>query len=225
MVLKPSEIAPIDAMILTEIIHEAGVPKGVFNLVNGDGPGVGATLSAHPDVDMMSFTGSTRAGVLVAQAAAPTVKRVAQELGGKSPNIVLPSADLQKAVSGGVIQMMTNSGQSCNAPSRMFVQKDQQDEAIAIAKATAESVKVMMPAEANPWRHRPDLECQPVPEGTGSHSEGHRRRRDARRRWPGPSGRLQQGLLRPPNRLRQCHQRHDDRSRGNLRTGALHPAL
>jgi aldehyde dehydrogenase (NAD+) len=118
MVLKPSEIAPIDAMILTEIIHEAGVPKGVFNLVNGDGPGVGATLSAHPDVDMMSFTGSTRAGVLVAQAAAPTVKRVAQELGGKSPNIVLPSADLQKAVSGGVIQMMTNSGQSCNAPSR-----------------------------------------------------------------------------------------------------------
>lgn len=150
MVLKPSEIAPIDAMILTEIMHEAGVPKGVFNLVNGDGPGVGAALSSHPDVDMVSFTGSTRAGVLVAQAAAPTVKRVAQELGGKSPNIVLPSADLQKAVSGGVIQMMTNSGQSCNAPSRMFVQKDQQDQAIAIAKATAESVKVMMPAEAEP---------------------------------------------------------------------------
>ena len=150
MVLKPSEIAPIDAMILTEIMHEAGVPKGVFNLVNGDGPGVGAVLSAHPDVDMVSFTGSTRAGVLVAQAAAPTVKRVAQELGGKSPNIVLPTADLQKAVAGGIIQMMTNSGQSCNAPSRMFVQKDLQDQAIAIAKATAESVKVMMPAEATP---------------------------------------------------------------------------
>ena len=150
MVLKPSEIAPIDAIILTEIIHEAGVPKGVFNLVNGDGPGVGAALSSHPDVDMVSFTGSTRAGVLVAQAAAPTVKRVAQELGGKSPNIVLPDADLQKAVSGGIIQMMTNSGQSCNAPSRMFVQKDQQDEAIAIAKATTEAVKVMMPAEAEP---------------------------------------------------------------------------
>ena len=150
MVLKPSEIAPLDALIFAEILHEAGVPKGVFNLVNGDGPNVGAVLSAHPDVDMMSFTGSTRAGVLVAQAAAPTVKRVAQELGGKSPNIVLPTADLKKAVSGGVMQMMTNTGQSCNAPSRMFVQKDQQDEAIAIAKAAAESVKVMMPGEATP---------------------------------------------------------------------------
>jgi aldehyde dehydrogenase (NAD+) len=150
MVLKPSEIAPLDAMIFAEILHEAGVPKGVFNLVNGDGPGVGAALSSHPDVDMVSFTGSTRAGVLVAQAAAPTVKRVAQELGGKSPNIVLPTADLTKAVSSGVISMMTNSGQSCNAPSRMFVQKDQQDAAVAIAKATAESVKVAMPADAPP---------------------------------------------------------------------------
>ncbi|MEM7661441.1 MAG: aldehyde dehydrogenase family protein [Pseudomonadota bacterium] len=148
MVLKPSEIAPLDAMLLAEIIHEAGVPPGVFNLVNGDGPGVGSYMSAHPDVDMMSFTGSTRAGVLVAQAAAPTVKRVAQELGGKSANIVLPDADLQKAVGGGVMQMMTNSGQSCNAPSRMFVQKDQQAEAIEIARAAAESVQVTMPADA-----------------------------------------------------------------------------
>lgn len=150
MVLKPSEIAPLDAMIFAEVLHEAGVPKGVFNLVNGDGPGVGSALSSHPDVDMVSFTGSTRAGVLVAQAAAPTVKRVAQELGGKSPNIVLPTADLQKAVSSGVMSMMTNSGQSCNAPSRMFVQKDQHDAAVAIAKATAEAVKVAMPAEAPP---------------------------------------------------------------------------
>ncbi len=148
MVLKPSEIAPLDAIILTEIIHEAGVPKGVFNLVNGDGPGVGATLSAHPDVDMMSFTGSTRAGVLVAQAAAPTVKRVAQELGGKSPNIVLPTADLQKAVAGGVSHMMQNTGQSCNAPSRMFVQKDQHADAVKFAKEAAEAVQVAMPAEA-----------------------------------------------------------------------------
>lgn len=148
MVLKPSEIAPLDAMILTEIIHEAGVPKGVFNLVNGDGPGVGASLSAHPDVDMMSFTGSTRAGVLVAQAAAPTVKRVAQELGGKSPNIVLPNADLQKAVKGGINHMMQNTGQSCNAPSRMFVQKDQQADAIKFAKEAAEAVQVAMPSDA-----------------------------------------------------------------------------
>ena len=150
MVLKPSEISPVNAIIFTEILHEAGVPKGVFNLVNGDGPGVGAELSQHPDVDMVSFTGSTRAGVLVAQAAAPTVKRVAQELGGKSPNIVLPNADLQKAVSGGIMTMMMNSGQSCNAPSRMFVQKGQHDEAVAIAKAAAEAVKVAMPAEAPP---------------------------------------------------------------------------
>ena len=149
MVLKPSEISPLNAIIMTEIMHEAGVPAGVFNLVNGDGPGVGATMSAHPDVDMMSFTGSTRAGILVAQAAAPTVKRVAQELGGKSPNIVLPDADLQKAVGGGVMQMMTNSGQSCNAPSRMFVPRDKNDEAMAIAKAAAESVKVQMPREAD----------------------------------------------------------------------------
>ncbi len=148
IVLKPSEIAPLDAMILTEIIHDAGVPAGVFNLVNGDGPGVGASLSAHPGIDMMSFTGSTRAGVLVAQAAAPTVKRVTQELGGKSPNIVLPGADLEKAVTGGVRQMMTNTGQSCNAPSRMFIQRDQQAAAIEIAKTAAENVAVAMPAEA-----------------------------------------------------------------------------
>ncbi|MEM9054993.1 MAG: aldehyde dehydrogenase family protein, partial [Pseudomonadota bacterium] len=149
MILKPSEISPLNALIFTEIMHEAGVPAGVFNLVNGDGPSVGATLSAHPDVDMMSFTGSTRAGILVAQAAAPTVKRVAQELGGKSPNIVLPSADLQKAVGGGVMQMMTNSGQSCNAPSRMFVPRESNEEAKAIAKAAAERVKVQMPREAD----------------------------------------------------------------------------
>ena len=150
MVLKPSEIAPLDAIIVTEIMHEAGVPPGVFNLVNGDGPSVGAYMSGHPDVDMMSFTGSTRAGVLVAQAAAPTVKRVSQELGGKSPNIVLPDADLEKAIGGGVQHMMTNSGQSCNAPSRMFIPREKRDDAVAIAKAAAEAVQVGMPREAPP---------------------------------------------------------------------------
>ena len=142
MVLKPSEIAPIDAMILAEVMHEAGVPAGVFNLVNGDGPGVGQAMSSHPDVDMMSFTGSTRAGVLVSQAAAPTVKRVALELGGKSPNIILPDADLEAAVKGGVIGMMNNTGQSCNAPSRMLVHKDQHDQAAEIAKGVAEAIQV-----------------------------------------------------------------------------------
>ncbi len=145
MVLKPSEIAPFSAQIWTEILHAAGVPAGVFNLVNGDGPTVGAALSSHPDVDMVSFTGSTRAGIEVARNAAPTVKRVAQELGGKSPNIVLDDADLQTAVAGGVIQMMMNSGQSCNAPSRMLVPAAKMAEAKVIAKAAAETVTVGAP--------------------------------------------------------------------------------
>ncbi|HEY1711143.1 MAG TPA: aldehyde dehydrogenase family protein [Rhizomicrobium sp.] len=147
MVLKPSEIAPMNAMLFADVMHEAGVPAGVFNLVNGDGPTVGEAMSSHPGIDMMSFTGSTRAGTAVARAAADTVKRVAQELGGKSANIVLEDADLTKAVSGGVMQMMTNSGQSCNAPSRMFVPKGKNDQAIAIAKATVENVKVVNPAD------------------------------------------------------------------------------
>jgi len=142
MVLKPSEVAPVNAILFAEIMHEAGVPKGVFNLVNGDGATAGSALSSHPDVDMMSFTGSTRAGVLVAKAAADTVKRVHQELGGKSANIVLPDADLKTAVAGSVATMMTNSGQSCNAPSRMFVQAKQHAEAVAIAKEAALKVKV-----------------------------------------------------------------------------------
>ncbi len=147
MVLKPSEIAPMNAMLFADVMHEAGVPPGVFNLVNGDGPTVGEAMSSHPGIDMMSFTGSTRAGTAVARAAAETVKRVAQELGGKSANIVLDDADLTKAVSGGVMQMMTNSGQSCNAPSRMFVPKAKNDAAIAIAKATADAVKVVNPSD------------------------------------------------------------------------------
>ncbi|MBN9592163.1 MAG: aldehyde dehydrogenase family protein, partial [Alphaproteobacteria bacterium] len=135
MVLKPSEVAPMNAILFAEVMDEAGVPPGVFNLVNGDGPTVGEALSHHPDIDMMSFTGSTRAGIAVAKAAADTVKRVAQELGGKSANIILDDADLQKAVAGGVMNMFTNSGQSCNAPSRMFVPRAKHDEAAAIAKA------------------------------------------------------------------------------------------
>jgi aldehyde dehydrogenase (NAD+) len=142
MILKPSEVAPLDAMILAEILHDAGVPAGVFNLVNGDGPGVGTALSAHPGVDMVSFTGSTRAGILVAKGAADTVKRVTQELGGKSANIILPGADLSKAVTVGVRSIMGNSGQSCNAPTRMMVHKDVHDQVLAIAKAAAEAVKV-----------------------------------------------------------------------------------
>jgi aldehyde dehydrogenase (NAD+) len=139
MVLKPSEVAPFSAWIWTEILAAAGVPAGVYNLVNGDGPTVGAALSSHPEVDMVSFTGSTRAGIEVARNAAPTVKRVHQELGGKSPNIILDDADFQKAVGGGVASVMMNSGQSCNAPTRMLVPQKRMDEVIAIAKAAAEA--------------------------------------------------------------------------------------
>ena len=142
MVLKPSEVAPLNAHLLAEILDEAGVPAGVFNLVDGDGAEVGAALSAHPGVDMMSFTGSTRAGIEVAKAAAPTVKRVAQELGGKSANIILEDADLGSAVAGGVMSVMNNSGQSCNAPTRMLVPAAKHDEALTIAAAAAEKVKV-----------------------------------------------------------------------------------
>lgn len=142
MVLKPSEIAPLSGVLFAEVCHAAGVPAGVFNLVNGTGPEVGARMSSHPSVDMVSFTGSTRAGTAVAAAAAPTVKRVAQELGGKSANIILPSADLEAAVAAGVNAIMSNTGQSCDAPTRMFVQRDQQAQALAVAKATAEAITV-----------------------------------------------------------------------------------
>ncbi len=136
--LKPSEVAPLSAHIFAEILHEAGVPKGVFNMIDGDGPTVGEALSRHPDIDMMSFTGSTRAGVQVAKAAAETVKRVSQELGGKSANIILEDADLNAAVKSGVLSMMSNTGQSCNAPSRMLVPAKLYDEAVNIAKSVAE---------------------------------------------------------------------------------------
>jgi aldehyde dehydrogenase (NAD+) len=145
MVLKPSEIAPFSAQIWTEIMHAAGVPAGVFNLVNGDGPTVGAAISSHPGVDMVSFTGSTRAGIEVARNAAPTVKRVHQELGGKSPNIILPDADIKRAVTAGVRGVMQNSGQSCNAPTRMLVPNAKMAEALAVAKEVAEATTVGAP--------------------------------------------------------------------------------
>jgi aldehyde dehydrogenase (NAD+) len=142
MVLKPSEVAPFSGQIFAEIMQAAGVPPGVFNLVHGDGPGVGVALSSHPDIDMISFTGSTRAGIEVARNAAPTVKRVHQELGGKSPNIVLDDEVFSKSVARGVQHMMTNSGQSCNAPTRMLVPAQRLDEAMAVAKEAAEQITV-----------------------------------------------------------------------------------
>ena len=147
MVLKPSEIAPISGYLFTEMMHQAGFPDGVYNMINGNGPDVGAVIAAHPDIDMVSFTGSTRAGVLVAKAAADTIKRVTQELGGKSPNIIFEDANLEKDVTAGVRRMMNNTGQSCNAPSRMLVQSSVYDQAIKIAKTAVEDIAVDQPTK------------------------------------------------------------------------------
>jgi aldehyde dehydrogenase (NAD+) len=147
VVLKPSEVSPLSAMLFAEILHDAGVPPGVFNLVNGDGPTVGAAIAGHPDIDMVSFTGSTRAGIQVAKAAADTVKRVALELGGKSPNILLDDATFAEAVEKGVNSCFANSGQSCNAPTRMLVPAARAEEAIGIARAAAEAVVVGDPSD------------------------------------------------------------------------------
>ena len=149
MVLKPSEIAPFNAMIFAEVLDTAGVPAGVFNLVNGDGPSVGVAMSSHPDVAMVSFTGSTYAGVSVAQNAAPTVKRVAQELGGKSANIILEDADFERQVANGASSCFNNSGQSCNAPTRMLVPASRLNEAAAIAAKRAESTTAGDPLDEN----------------------------------------------------------------------------
>jgi aldehyde dehydrogenase (NAD+) len=149
MVLKPSEIAPLSAYLFAQILHEAGVPPGVFNLVNGDGPNVGAAIAAHPDIDMLSFTGSTRAGTAVAVAAAPTVKRVTQELGGKSANIILDDAGFENAVKQGVQECFRNTGQSCNAPTRMLVPRSKMAEVVATAKQTADATKVGDPLSDN----------------------------------------------------------------------------
>ncbi|MGI9231990.1 MAG: aldehyde dehydrogenase family protein [Woeseiaceae bacterium] len=147
MVLKPSEIAPLNAILFAEIMHEAGTPPGVFNLVNGDGPTVGVALSSHPDIDMMSFTGSTRAGISVAQESAVTVKRVTQELGGKSANIILDDAAFEKVIARDTFGVCMNTGQSCNAPTRMLVPASRMAEAAAIATATAEKIAVGDPSD------------------------------------------------------------------------------
>lgn len=148
MVLKPSEIAPISGIIFAEVMEAAGTPKGVFNLVNGNGPDVGQVMAGHKDVDMVSFTGSTRAGIIVAKTAADTVKRVAQELGGKSANIILPDADFKEAVAQGVRSCFANSGQSCDAPTRMLVPAARHDEALVVAKEAADAFRTGDPNAA-----------------------------------------------------------------------------
>lgn len=162
VVLKPSELSPLSALLFAEVMDDAGCPSGVFNLLNGTGPIVGTALASHPQVDMISITGSTRAGVLVAQAAAPTVKRVAQELGGKSPNVILPDAELSRAVPLGVAAAFRNLGQSCSAPTRMLVSRSQMEKAEVLAAAAASELVVGDPlAESTthgPIANRPQFE-------------------------------------------------------------------
>jgi len=154
-VLKPSEVAPLSAMLFADMIHEAGFPAGAFNLVNGDGPGVGSALSRHPRVAMMSFTGSTRAGTAVSVDAAPTVKRVTLELGGKSPNLVFADCDLEARVTASVLECFNNTGQSCDAPTRMLVERSVYDAAVAIAARVAAAQRSAIPharaITSGPW--------------------------------------------------------------------------
>jgi aldehyde dehydrogenase (NAD+) len=145
VILKPSEIAPISSMLFAEFMTDAGFPDGVFNLINGDGPTVGEAMSNHPEIDMMSFTGSTRAGIAVTKGAAETVKRVSLELGGKGANIIFSDCDVEKAVKRGAAHCFNNTGQSCNAPTRMLVQKDVYEKAIQVAQETAENTEVNEP--------------------------------------------------------------------------------
>ncbi len=155
VVLKPSELSPLSALLFAQLVHDAGLPPGVFNLVNGSGPDVGAAIAAHPDIDMISITGSNRAGALVAQAAAVTVKRVTQELGGKSPNVMLPDADFAKAVPLGVLSAFRNVGQSCSAPTRMIVPRARLAEVEALAATTANALIVGDPQS-------PDTQLGPI---------------------------------------------------------------
>ncbi len=174
MVLKPSEESPLDAMLFAEMMHEAGFPPGVFNLVNGDGAGVGSQLSAHEDVDMVSFTGSSRAGKLISKAAADTLKRVHLELGGKGANLIFADAD-EKAIKRGVLHMMQNTGQSCNAPSRMMVESSIYDETVdqageiaakvSVGPASAEGRHIGPVVNATQWQKIQDLIQQGIDEG------------------------------------------------------------
>ena len=218
IVLKPSEVAPLNALVFAEIMDEAGVPAGVFNLVNGDGPTVGVALSSHPEVDMVSFTGSTRAGVEIAKNAAPTVKRVTQELGGKSANIIVDDDAFADAVARDVAAMVVNSGQSCNAGSRILVPAGRMDEAAEIAEKALADIVVGSPDDSKTAVGPVVSEAQftkiqrliqsGIDEGATVAAGGVGR----------PDG-IDAGYLCQTHGVRRCHQRHDDRPRGDLRSG------
>ena len=219
-VLKPSEVAPLNAFILAEIVHEVGLPAGVFNLVTGTGPVVGEALAAHPDVDMISFTGSTRAGKRVAEVAAGTVKRVALELGGKSANIILDDADFATVIPKGLFACYLNSGQTCTAHTRMLVPNSRYDEAVAIAAAAAENMGVDDPSKEGmhlgplisqaQWDRVQGYIQKGIDEGAVVAAGGLGK----------PEGH-ETGYFVKPTVLAQRHQRHDRRAGGDLRPGAV----
>ena len=223
VVLKPSEVAPLSASVFAEVLHAAGLPAGVFNLVHGDGPGAGSALSRHPDVDMVSFTGSTRAGVAVARDAAATVKRVHQELGGKSPLIVLDDDALADGVARGTPSAMVNSGQTCSAPTRLLVPQHRLTEALEVARAVAEELTVGDPTgevALGPVVSRPAVGEDPGPDRRRP-----RRGRPAGRRRARSPGRADGRPLRTAHRAGRRHRRDDHRPRGGLRPGARRPRL
>jgi aldehyde dehydrogenase (NAD+) len=224
VVLKPSELSPFTALLFAQVMHDAGTPAGVFNLVNGTGDAVGAVMSGHKDVDMVSFTGSTRAGVLVAEAAAPTVKRVVQELGGKSPNVFLPDADFASAVPKGILGAMRNVGQSCAAPTRLVVPRARLAEVEALAADAANAIVVGNPLDEacviGPLANAPA-----VRQGAAADPGWHRRRRKAcLRRHRSPAG-PQPRVLRPAHCVLRSDHRNARGAGGNLRPCRGDPAL
>ena len=224
VVLKPSEVAPVNAFILAEIMDEIGFPAGVFNLVTGIGPVVGEALAAHPDVDMISFTGSTRAGKRVSELAAQNVKRVALELGGKSPNVLLDDADFSKAVAAGVGAAYANSGQTCSALTRMIVPRERLVEVEQLAKDAAESYTVGDPF-AEGTRLGPLISAVQLERVRGYINKGIEEGATLVTGGPDAAGRPRGRLLRASDCVLQRHARHDDRAGGDLRTGAVDHAV
>ncbi len=223
MVLKPSEEAPLSSMLFAEILHEAGVPAGVFNLVNGDGAGAGTEMSTHPDIEMISFTGSTRAGRAISIAAAETLKRVCLELGGKGANLIFADAD-DAAVQRGVRHCFNNSGQSCNAPTRMLVERSFYPQALEIARKTAEATDVGAPSK--PGKHiGPVINASQYEKIQGLIETGIKEGATVLAGGLGRPRGSQPRLLRAPDDLHRCDARDDDLARRNLRPRSRDHAL
>ncbi len=219
MVLKPSQLSPLSALLFAEAVDEAGFPAGVFNMLNGAGAALGDAFATHPLVDMVSLTGSTAVGGVVGAAAAPSIKRVSLELGGKSANIVFGDVNVEKVVRSGVFGVMHNSGQTCNAPTRMLVAQEVYDEAVEVAARAADGHRRRRP-DGRGDLHGPGGRAQAVRDRARLHPGRHRRGRPAGGRRARAAGRARQGLLRPAHRVRRRHAGHARLPGGDLRPGA-----